>query len=266
MIIHSYFTNGFFDWAMFYLETLRYHNNLLYPVVFSTIGLNDNQISDLKTIYPNITINNKPLHLKIFSQRSGVKTALIAKYKKQCEEEFVNYTNKVWKLMTAGEDRIKALNDVLHEYSLRDFYILHSDIDVYFRGSLRPLFKDISGFDVTMRIRPKANPIKVRMSIGLMGYRINEKVYAFMDEWIKQIDKVPVQMRPIGFGQISCWEAYRRNSLILNSGNLPKAYGNHGKVKSSAMLWSGNIHNTNKTEVLARFKNDFNKIKKRIGE
>lgn len=264
MIIHAYFTDGFFDWAKFYLETLRYYNNLLYPVVFNTVGLTDGQQRELLSLYPSgLTILNERLNLSLFSQRANIPMERVAQYKKECECKFVDSTNRVWKLMTAGEDRVKALNNIMAQYHLHDFYVLHTDIDVYFRGSLSPLFREVSYCDIALRFRPKINPIKARMSIGLMGLRMNTKTFGFMGEWVRQIEKVPAQHRQIGYGQISCWEAYKntRHDKII-WGNLPKAYGSHGKTKNNQKLWSGNIHNMGKREVLRWFRKDFEKRKK----
>jgi hypothetical protein len=161
--------------------------------------------------------------------------------------------------MVAAEDRPKALRNIMHQYHLHDFYILHSDIDMYFRCSLVDLLREISSNDITLRIRPKMNPIRTRMSIGLMGYRLNPKTFTFMDEWIRQIEKIPPQMRPLGYGQISYWNAFkatRHEKLIW--GTLPKRYGTFGYTKNKDKLWSGNLHNVGKDEVLRRFEYDFN--------
>lgn len=266
MILHAYFTDGFFDWALFYLETFRYYNGLRYYVVFDTVGLTPEQVNQLCVIYPKLTVFNKELDLADFSRRANIATKRIARYKYECENEYVNPANKVWKLMTAGEDRVKCLRDLMSRYQGKEFYVLHTDIDVYFRGEVQPLINKISRYDIALRIKWKSNPIKTRMSIGLIGLRMNLKVFWFMEEWAKQIDKVPPAKRPIGYGQISCWEAYKatRHDKII-WGTLPKAYGNHGKTKSGAKLWSGNLHGVGKVEVLRRFRADFEAAKEKEG-
>lgn len=259
MIIHSYFTNGYFDWAVFYLRTLRHYNSLLYPVVFNTVGLTEGQIRTLRTTYPNMTILNVPLDMRRYAHRANMKKATMARFKHECETKFVTPANMVWKLMVAAEDRPKALRNIMHQYHLHDFYVLHSDIDMYFRGPLVDLIREISSNDITLRIRPKMNPIRARMSIGLMGYRLNPKTFTFMDEWVRQIEKIPPQMRPLGYGQISYWNAYkatRHEKLIW--GTLPSRYSTFGDTKSKDKIWSANLHARNKVDVLAEFKHDFN--------
>jgi hypothetical protein len=258
MIIHSYFTDGYFDWAVFYLQTLRHYNNLLYPVVFSTVGLTDTQIRTLKKTYPNITVNNVPLDIGQYAHRANVKKAAMARFKHECETKYVTPANKVWKLMVAGEDRPKALRDIMHQY-LQHFYILHSDIDMYWRAPVVGLIREISEHDITLRIRPKINPIRARMSIGLMGYRTNIRTFAFMDEWIRQIEKVPPQMREVGYGQISYWNAAKSaRHEMLHWNNLPSRWRKFGQTNSEDKIWSANLHMQAKVDVLAQFKHDFN--------
>lgn len=262
MILHSYFTNGFYEWALFYLETLRHYNNLLYPVVFNTVGLEIEQVRRLKMVYPNITVLNEPFELAAFSRRANIAAHRIAQYKEECENEYVTQTNRVWKLMTAGDDRIKALRNVLHQYHLQDFYVLHTDIDVYVRGKLDGLLDFMKKYDVCVKLRPKAHPVKTRITIDVMGYKISPDISPFLDDWVDEIDKVPLINRPLGFGQISCWSAYRKHKAKLNWGRLPLTYGLPGRTKSKDVFWCGNLHKVTKKDCLVRFKEDFERRKK----
>jgi hypothetical protein len=78
-----------------------------------------------------------------------------------------------------------------------------------------------------------------------------------MEEWMKNIDAVPPQQRPIGFGQSSCWEAFQNHREQLTWDKLPLEYGLPGRNKTNDKIWTGNVHKLRKDECVGVFEQEF---------
>lgn len=259
MIVHAYLTNGFFPWAKLFLESFRYHNGIDTPIILTTRGLIDVQVDELNNIYTNIRVDNSDFDINVFCKKSGLDKKTLLRYKKEVETKHVTQLNKVWKLMIAGDDRIKSVYDVVKEHTDSSHkHLLHFDIDMYIRASLAKLFKFVRLHDISMRLRLNRN-LNRKVMIGVQGYKTNEASLDFLNKWIKYIDNVKPVKRHLGYGQTSCYYAYRDVEGMYKWGDIPLKYI-AARMDKSDIIWSANT-SKGKTENLRLYRKDFKKIK-----
>ena len=255
MIIHSYLTNGFFPWAKFFLETYKFYNGIDKKIILSTIDLNEKQIDELYKYYPYLEIQNTTFNIEKMSKRSGVSIDQLLKYKKQVEREHVTEKNKVWKLMVAGDSRVKCVREIIKNNMDQD-YIVHCDIDMYIRYPLDDLFELIKNYDIAMRLRLKSK-ISRKVWITLQCYKCCKISLKFIDKWIQHIDNIKPAQRQKGYGQTSCYYAYEEFKNKCNFKNIP-GYFVSAQMKPDDYIWSANT-DAGKTKNLQLFKDDFQK-------
>jgi hypothetical protein len=263
MIIHAYFTDGYYPWGEFFTRTLKHSNGEDNKLILSTRNLQERKIKNLKNIYKNIEVINKDLNYTKLARRAGINEGLLMSYKNQTEITKVSDSNKVWKLMIAAEDRMKEVRSI-HNSLPEGECFLHLDIDTYIREPLDPLFELIRNNDFTTKFRIQKQMRRhgvLRFEnkatlISVQGYTVNEKSKKFLDKWIEHLVKVPPPNRPKGFGQTSCYYAYldMKNELswgdISGRGFLSSIGGSDGVI-----LWGAN--KGPKSGTLKRYKQNF---------
>jgi hypothetical protein len=262
MIIHAYFTDGYYPWADFFVRTLKHSNGEDNKLIVSSRNLNKNQIKGLKDLYKNIEVRNKDLDYQKMAKRAKVSLNELMVMKKQVETIKINKTNRVWKLMTSAEDRIKEIRDV-HNSLPEGEHFLNMDIDTYIRHPLDPWFKIVRENDFTSIFRIE----KQMREFGylkredfliiccIQGYTISKKTTNFLNKWVEHIDSLNPPERSKGWGQTTCYRAYDEVKEELKWGNInPKTFSLTG-VGEHHLIWGAN--KGSKTENLKRFKQDF---------
>lgn len=212
MIIHSYFTNGFFDWSKLFIESFAYFNGTDHKIILDTRDLKENQVKELENLYPDIKIRNLKLNWDELEKISDTSKKELEDYKWKIENKKVNEDIKIWKLLISGDYRVKALNSLINELSEGE-NLVHFDIDTYIDGDLSKMFDFVKDHDFCVRFRTKRPPKDVfkenkAVQNGVMGFTVNDKTREFMKKWISHIDNVPPLERHKGFGQTSCYYAY----------------------------------------------------------
>lgn len=262
MIIHSYLTDGMFENAKLYLDSFKYYNGEDTKIILDTRNLNDKQQKVLSKKYKNLEIRNKPLDFKDIAKKSGMNKEIIKKYKNEVETYSSNSTNVIWKLYISVEDRYRScLPKVFQEYKNKEDYLLHTDIDLYFRGNMKNLFDFVRSHDISIRFRPKAieNNRYWRCVLGnMIGLKLNDNVEKFLTTWHKKIDEVPLHKKPKGYGQSSFYYAYLEHTNDFSWGDIPNSLIPKSK-EPNAYIWSSN-RGGNKDN-LKRFIEEFKKIK-----
>ena len=90
----------------------------------------------------------------------------------------------------------------------------------------------------------------------IQGYKIGHPSKYFLDRWMYYIDRISPIYRPRGFGQITCYEAFKELNDLLYWGIIPpNEYSLSGQ--GDCVLWGAN--KGSKDENLNRFKQDFKK-------
>lgn len=259
VLLMVYFTDGFFDWAKFFLRTLKHSNGERHDLIACTVGLTPQQIDELKSLYGPMLVLNQPYDLMHLSRASGLTTAELMRQKDAIEKGYVTKGTRCWKLMHAGDQRVDFVNIAYCHAAIQKYsHLICFDVDTYFRGSLDPLIQEAYEYDALLKLRLN-NPVpKARITIDLMVFSTgNEYVHSFISEWQQQIAHVPPYQRPIGFGQLSCLYAYEAYESKLRFGNVPLEYGLPGALREGQLIWTGNIHKKTKVEVLKTFEDDF---------
>lgn len=261
MIIHAYFTEGYFEWAKLFIKSLRKSNGDGLKVVLSSRNLDGKRHDELCKLYPNLVIINKELNYVEMAERARVDKKTILQYKKQVETKSVNKNNKVWKLMIAAEDRLKEIQTILNTY---DSPILHVDIDTYVKKDITPILETVINHDFTTRWRiekqmRRFGSVKYENRatlISVQGYNGSPKSKAFLQTWIKHLCKVPPHERLTGFGQTSCYYAYLEWKDKMSFGDVPSSFlspsGN-----GPGILWGAN--KGHKEDTLRKYKDDYRK-------
>jgi hypothetical protein len=241
-----------------------------YPhVILDTRNLTPTQVASLYSHYPakKIFVNNEHINFNDWAERLNITVAELKKYKRECEQRFVSQRNKAWKLLTAGDDRIRALHRLLFEGlppqnqpnwpGINFDYISHFDIDTLFRKPLKPIIPDLmEEADIWLKLRPGHPTVKARITIDCILVRPTNGVFDFFQTWRVNIDRVDPRRRPVGFGQLSCWEAFQKTKGKMNYKTLPVEFGLPGRNKKDQIIWCGNVHKLAKDDCVKLFKKE----------
>jgi len=270
MLVHSYLTNGFVPMAEVFLKSLHKAMGVAAPLVWlDTRSLSAEHLQLLRTAYPEelLHIVNRPIPMEDWAQRAGVPVATLKTYKRQCEGQYVSHKNRVWKLMTAGDDRVWALYDLLWgmqrrprnelpDWDVSPAFVAHFDIDTLFRRPLEGLPAMMQEADIWLKLRPGHPTLKARITIDCIFLKGTDNVRRFFDRWRYHIDRVPPPQRPVGWGQASCWYAFMETSQQLNYATLPLIYGLPGRNHPDDVIWTGNVHRLTKDDCVKLFKRE----------
>ena len=268
MLVHSYLTSGFVDMAKVFLQSLlKVHGDDYPPAWLDTLGLSTEQICVLNECYPAdaLFINNRRLSMDVWAKRAGISKAELKGYKRECEQMYVTNRNRVWKLMTAGDDRVHRLFDMMrpndnlpdNEFLYAPHCIAHFDIDTLFR---KPLISIVEGMmeeaDIWLKLRPNNTIIKARITIDCILLRPTDGVVDFFDKWTSYINRVKPAERPIGYGQTSCWLAFQDVCKKLKYKTLPLEFGLPGRNAKEDLIWTGNVHKLSKKDCAKLFRKE----------
>jgi len=260
MLIHTYFTDGFYRFGKIFIESFKSIHGEENPIIATTRNLNDKQILRLERIYKNIIVLNQKIDMKWLSERSGYSVNQLLKFKHDVEFHKITdgHSNVIWKQYISVEDRYR--NSILeaYDYNHGEKYMMHIDADSYIRKPLDPLFEVIKNNDVSLILRLD-RPKDMKKVFGtLSGYTINKRSKGFLHLWKEHIDSIPLRNKPQGFGQTSCYYAYRD----LKNSNIKWGKINKEWVKSNLedklLIWSGN-HGRGKTKTFHIFEKEFRK-------
>lgn len=260
MIIHSYLTDGFFPWAELFVESFKFHNGEDIPMILCTRNLTEDQVDKLYSLHNNITIHNSHINLKKLAKKLGIGYEELLKHKRQIEKEHITRASLMWKQYTSADQRIRTIYEVMKENTHQD-YMVHWDIDMYIRGKLDDLFNIVTTHDVSIRFRNKPREHRKVMG-GLIGFKINDHVFKFMERWIKYLDDVPIPKRQVGYGQTSFYYAWRDLRKRYNWGHIPLDYISP-LMRSEDKVWSANTK-AGKTKNLKKCRRDFEKCKEQF--
>ena len=262
MIINAYFTNGYLGWGRLFLESFAYHNGQEKKMILNTRNLTKKEINGLYPLYKNLEVRNTDFNFKQMAKRAGVSVQTLINYKRVVESNKVHKDNRVWKLMVAGDDRIKTIYGILNEMDEGDC-LVHFDIDTYVQGNLDKLFEisrnnyftSIFRIDKQIKRRGKVFRENRAILICVMGFTIGKYSKEFVKRWIHYIDKVPPVKRQKGYGQTSCYYAYKD----MNKKYKDIKWGQVRGVKE-AKRWM-NANKGSKSQLLNKAIKHFNGVK-----
>lgn len=270
VIAHTYYTAGMHELAKVFVDSFcYYHTNDHIPLFIDAVGITDAMKDDLFHRYPYVTVRHHSYAMDRKAKKCGVSVDTLKEWRNQVEHNFVTQKNRAWKLMIAGEDRVAAVFYATKHIACDPNVLLaHFDIDTLFRSSIASLEQEISGCDVALKLRPAVMPIKARITIDMMALWATANTNRWLADWLRQIHNVAPLERPIGFGQISCWEAYKQalDEDRLNAVTLPLKYGLPGRNKPADAIWCGNVHNLTKDKCSILFGKELARAKEAPNE
>jgi hypothetical protein len=279
LIVHTYYTSGMHELAKIFVESFsEFHTKKqLIPLIVEGVDLTTSQVEDLRKRCAHIRINQHHIDMEYWANECNVPKSTLMRWRHEIEHSYVTPVNRVWKLLVAGDHRVKTVRNIvqsLHDYPMYpplrippDMYrmvVAHFDIDTIFRENIEGIADYVSNHDVALKLRPKIQPVKARITIDTMVIKNTGASVQWLNDWTKRIDAVPPRQRPIGFGQSSCWEAYV-NSVEkhnLQAFKLPLEYGLPGRNKPSDVIWCGNLHKVTKDSCTDIFNKELLKIKR----
>lgn len=266
--VHTYCTEGFFPLLKTFVESYCMFNDL--PLIIDMRGFNDAQWAEICSLASKSTgfIIHKPINWNRLSVLTGLDKPTLLKYKNEAETKFglpedkIDLNAKVWKLLHAGDARIKAMH-----YHLQSFdAIIQFDTDTLFRDSINKLAKLSEDYDFCAKLRLGNTP-KVAISIGLCVYKNTSVVNAWIKEWTDIIDSTPPMQRPLGFGQISCYNAFKKYQSQLKFLDLITTHPRFGIPWSNGptdIIWTANTHGIAKSTYAPKFKKEIERLKSEI--
>lgn len=256
MIIHSYLTDGFYGWAEIFLKSFLHHHGDEHKIFLSTRDLTNLQLNKLRRLYPNIQIINKKLNLERIAKQARLSVERIKVLKNHIENDCVTDNTFIWKQAISVEDRYKTSILESMRFNPKEDYLVHFDIDMYFRDNLKELFDLIKDNDISIKFRLNSK-VNRKVMGGLIGFRVCDKVKKFLIRWGYHIDKIPLYQKPLGYGQTSFYYTYMEFKNRMKWGNIPGKFISPRFLETD-VIWSGNTPD-GKTNNLIKCIEDFKK-------
>lgn len=261
MLIHSYLTDGFYEWAKLFIDSFKYHHGESYILVLTGRNLDEDQINELRSRYRNIIVENKEIDFKSLSKRTGVTKKELKNAKYEIENDRIKTRHgTLWKQFISVEDRYRnSIIDILNRFN--PSYMLHMDIDTYFRGKIDELFKIIKQNDVSIRFRLDRVREDRKVLGNIIGFNnTTNKSIQFLNTWIDYIDKFYLLDKPKGYGQTSFYYAYLDMKNKIKFGDIPARFS-QGSGFPNAICWRGNDGSKEgKSSIVKIFRKEFDSI------
>ncbi len=268
MIFHVTFTDGYFEYARLFLESLRRAHGTEFKAVLTTTDLSTDQMEQLTDIYSNLIIHNKPFNYGPICKALNRSEERIKKIKSLVEHDHARhwkYLRTRWKMHVAAENRVKIdIPFVMEQYKSEDL-IVHFDVDMCIMKPLDLLLKMVSQYDFSVIYRPRRKLVWQKTWMCTMGIKTNNRASFFMKEWAKELDKIPLEDKPFAYGQISCYNAFHRilQHPKVRLGKIPPKWIGDGvagqkKTKGALVLSGHNPFTGGKDAVLKKMREKLN--------
>lgn len=261
-IVNVYFTDGYIEWGKLFIESYTYHHGEDDKMIIDTRNLSNKQQREIFGLRNNVSVRNVDLNFKDMAKNAGVEEGRLIGFKREVEKEKVSMGNKVWKLMVAGDDRIKQIYKLINGLNEGD-NILHFDADTYIQKNTEEFWKELkeNDFSTIFRIdkqisrRGKVYRENRATLICAMGFTVNDRCKEFMRRWMYYIDKVSPPQRDKGYGQTSCYYAYKDMNKKYKDFKWGQFRDKRGK------MWM-NANKGHKDQLLKKAQENFRRIKK----
>lgn len=239
MLIHTYFTDGYYQFGKIFIKSFKKLHGETNRLVVTTRDLSEIQITELKTIYSNIIILNKKINMKRISKLAKKDVKTLLKYKRDTELGRLSKKNIVWKQYISVEDRYRDSILEAIQYAEGEKFMMHIDADSYIEKNLEPIFDVIMKNDISLLFRLHKAQLNRKIFGCLSGYKLGEKTFEFLECWKKYIDKIPLYNKPVGYGQKTCYLAYKELQRNIEWGHIPAKWVSK-KLKAETLIWVGN--------------------------
>lgn len=239
LLIHTFLTEGYMPYAELFLESLRYLYGDYIQVKLTGLNLSEGSINFLKRIYGNLEIDNKKVDDQEIVNKLKTDPQTIETWRQEIERGVTTESNFWYKLYISVEQRYRSLDKVVEEAKTEGFkYILHSDVDIYFRkpfaGKLLKIMKD---YDLGVYSIDKKQHTAKYFG-GFICFNLKE-IDSFINQWMKEIDSVPFEKRWKGFGQSALYFAIHNapKAKIGDLSSIEESPKRSGRFEKDADFW-----------------------------
>lgn len=262
MLIQVFLTDGYYGYTEILIKSFKHFHGEDMPMVATTRNLTDKQILKLERLYKNIIVLNEQIDMKKLSERTGHTIKQLLKYKSDVENYKISpgHSNIVWKQFIAVESRYRNSIVESFDYARDEKHMINIDADSIIKKPLDPIFEVVENNDVSFIFRLDRKQDIRKIYGTLSGYRIGEKSRRFLKRWRHYIDKIPLKNKPQGYGQSSCYYAWKdlKNSNI-KFGVINKKWVHAYDITEDLLIRTGN-HGRGKSKTLKIFEKELEKI------
>lgn len=244
VLIHSFVTDGFYDFAVSLIESLKQKHGQDIPFLLHSKNLSDEQIEGLYKRYKNLTIRNSDIDWGWLEKKSGMSQDRLKRGKVQVETLGNRYMSREfyhWKHYISIYSRYHDSTVEAFEFAGGGNHILHLDIDLYINKPLNNIFQLIESADVSLLLRPGYNPEWRKIYGCILGFTVNKRSREFMQKVRNHIRKPNFVNIPKGYGQIVFWRAYNDfKKSNITFAQIPKTWINKGFGNNGYILSANN--------------------------
>ena len=233
MIVHSFVTDGYFDFAIGMLKSFKTHHGTNIPFILHSKDLAIEQQEKLHGIYPKLKIFNTATDWDWIVTNSGCSLEMIEQGKHRVEDLTAKYNHNGffhWKHYISIYERYKRALSELFEMADEGEHILHLDIDMYVNKNFDAIFNMIHHADVCILLRP-GKSIEWQKTFGcILGFTVNDNSRYFLKRYHEIIDTIPFNKIPKGWGQTALWRAYLsvKDNKNIRIADIPKNWISKG--------------------------------------
>lgn len=268
VLFHTFTTDGYIPWAELYLESLRYHYGDKVNVRIDSLNLNDAQVDLLKKIHSRLDLRNVCKDYGEAAREIDVSPDRFQRWQTELESGKINKDNYLFKIFISVNQRYRSMDEVIAEAIDSGFtYLIHSDVDAYFRRRLDCLFNILETNDLAAFFRNRSKS-QEKILGAFLAFNLKGNIREFVTEWMKQIDAVPFRSRWRGFGQSALWYAAQNTKGSVRVADLSAYNGIYYSqmFEKKAHFWLGSNSISSRNDVpLKRGWSDFKKGFPRIG-
>lgn len=241
MIVHSFVTDGYYDFAIGLIESFKRFHGEEIPFILHSKDLDNARIKGLKDRYKNLTVLNTSTDWQWLAATTGCTKQELMNGKRLIENNKRKYTRNTfyyWKHYISIYERYKRALSELFDIANSGDNVLHLDIDTYVNRPLDTIFNLIKTADVSILLRPNYKP-EWRKTFGcILGFTVNESSRRFLETYHTIINKHSFCKIPKGWGQTALWRAYCqvKDDKSIRVAQIPKNWVDKGFSKRAFLL------------------------------
>lgn len=245
-MITTYCTNNYYRWAELFLKSWKATNDNSEKICINTLNFNENRIQRLKGIYKNLIIVNENMNFKKIYTKLGMTRGQFEHSRHGIKEGFRDIgKNRSVINFFAVDKRVGSVSNTVNKYK-KEKYFIQCDIDILFRKPIEVLKMD---YDAGLRFKLDKKYQCRKINIGFMFLKNNRKTVKLVNDWIDNVNSVPLNERNIKnpnkklWGQYTFYQAYKMNKLktfVISDSYFDNRYNNKSVVWSANRKLKGN--------------------------
>ena len=254
MLIHSFVTDGFYDFAITLIESFKSKHGEDIQFLLHSKELSDEQVEGLYKRYKNLTVKNSKIDWKWLQRMSRMDKEQLLRGKNQVENLGNRYMSREfshWKHYISIYSRYRDAIAEAFDFAGEGEHILHLDADLYINRDLTTIFNLIKLADVSLMLRPQLTPEWRKMYGCILGFTVNKKSREFMARARTHIHAKDFINIPKGYGQIVFWRTWNdlKKRKDIKFAKIPITWIDKGFGKRAFILSANNGLKKHQTKV-----------------